>query len=96
MARRFSTLLSVAFFVLALACAATTPATSWQSSVWYSKSMAGSSGGFDEAQSACLDQGGVTDPAAVEPGSSAETDFIACMNTRQWCSNAYHCNRSGV
>jgi hypothetical protein len=96
MARQSRALLSVAFFVLALACAATTPATSWYDSSWYSKSTTGSLGGFEEAQAACLDQGGVTDPAAVEPGSSAETDFIACMNARDWCTNAYQCNRSGV
>jgi hypothetical protein len=96
MKRWSRTLLGVAFIVFAFACAAKTPVTTWYYSSWYSQSMTASLGGFEKAQAACLAEGGITDPAAVEPGSSAENAFIACLNARQWCTNAYHCNRSGV
>ena len=80
-----------------LACAGPQrPFSEWYYSSWYQSEGTGSKGGFEKTRAACLEEAGIIDPAAAQPGSPSDDRYLACMNRGHWCTQAYHCQKVGV
>ena len=75
-----------------LACGPKKPVTDWYYSSWISMDGVAAEASFDEARKTCLARSGVREPAAVEPGSEKEQEFIECMKTARWCTPARGCD----
>ena len=95
---RRSLALSLALLSLGVASAcARTSATTWGWSSWYREGGGlGDLGDFEAVRSTCLSQLSSTDPAAVAPDSSQETQFIECMNASGWCTQLWSCEKPGA
>ncbi|MGI9591703.1 MAG: hypothetical protein ACR2P8_10080, partial [Myxococcota bacterium] len=63
----------------------------WYYSSWISMDGVATEASFDEARATCLARSGVSEPAAVEPGSDKEREFIECMEAARWCTAAQGC-----
>jgi hypothetical protein len=84
------------FALLLLSCAPRSAITTWGWSSWVRQGGGGEMGAFETQRQQCLEQAGVSDPASVQPDSSAETRYLECMNGAGWCTTDFGCEKPGA
>ena len=94
--RHFAALLAP--LLLALGCAPRTAVSTWPYTSWYSKRGTGKGElGFERARRDCLEEASIREaPESLAPDSLEEQSFRLCMNDAGWCTNLFHCDKSGA